>query len=110
VDVNELLKFNLNNALIIAGIFTLTDEIPPMEEGQVLLQNGNQKVLFDRKNKLISVENDSTSVDIDAAANTVTVNAQTVVINGQTVTISGDLRFSKIMGVDASEGVWHKHV
>lgn len=31
VDVNELLKFNINNAIIFGGIFTLADAIPDLD-------------------------------------------------------------------------------
>jgi hypothetical protein len=66
VDVNELLKFNLNNAIVFGGIFTLADLIP-------------------------SIKPDKINIIGD-------------------VYIDGDLDFKTIRGVNADEGVWHKHV
>lgn len=37
VDVNELLKFNLNNAIVIAGIYTAVDEVPTIDQEEILL-------------------------------------------------------------------------
>jgi hypothetical protein len=37
VDVNELLKFNLNHACVIAGIFTAVDSLPSMNEDEILI-------------------------------------------------------------------------
>ncbi len=66
VDVNELLKFNLNNAIVFSGVFTLADSIP-------------------------SIKPDKINIIGD-------------------VYIDGDLDFKTIRGVNADDGVWHKHV
>lgn len=66
VDVNELLKFNLNNAIAFGGVFTLTDQIPNIKPDKI-------NIIGD-------------------------------------VYIDGDLDFKTIRGVNADDGVWHKHV
>lgn len=35
VAVNELLKFNLNNAIVFGGVFTLTDSIPDLDPNKI---------------------------------------------------------------------------
>ena len=65
VDVNEFLKFNINNAIVFGGVFTLADSLP--------------KILPDRINIIGDVY------------------------------VDGDLDFKTIRGVNAEDGVWHKH-
>ncbi len=35
VDINELLKFNINNAIVFGGIFTLADAIPDLDPNKI---------------------------------------------------------------------------
>ncbi|MEM2726667.1 MAG: hypothetical protein QXV61_00210 [Archaeoglobaceae archaeon] len=84
VEVNELYKFSLNNAIVVAGIYTKTDSIPSLDKGQILIKNKDLSILMDK------------------SSNKITLKAEIVYIDG-------DLRFKKIMGVDAGDGVWHKH-
>jgi len=35
VDVNELLKFNLNNAIVFGGVFTLADSVPSIKPDKI---------------------------------------------------------------------------
>lgn len=35
VAVNELLKFNINNAIVLGGVFTLADSIPSLQENKI---------------------------------------------------------------------------
>ena len=83
VDVNELLKFNINNAIVIAGIYTLVDSIPSISQDEILIlhKSGNY-IKFQQDGKII--------------------------IKGD-VYIDGNLDFKEIRGVSADSGEWHKH-
>lgn len=37
VEVNELLKFNINNAIVIGGIYTMSDSIPTISEDEIII-------------------------------------------------------------------------
>ena len=37
VAVNEIFRFNVNNAIVIAGVYTLVDKIPPIQEDEILI-------------------------------------------------------------------------
>jgi len=39
VAVNELVKFNINHAIVLAGITTQTDSVPAVGSGEILLQH-----------------------------------------------------------------------
>jgi len=43
VDVNEILRFNINNAIVIAGIYTLVDSVPAINQDEILIlhKSGN---------------------------------------------------------------------
>ena len=84
VDVNELLKFNINNAVVIAGIYTLVDSVPMINQDEILIlhKSGNY-IKFQQDGKII--------------------------IKGD-VYIDGDLDFKTIAGGTPKEdGTWHKH-
>lgn len=85
VDVNELLKFNLNNAIVFGGLFTLVDSIPAINEDEILIQHKSENYIkFQQDGK--------------------------IVIKGD-VYVDGDLDFKSIAGGTPKEdGVWHKHV
>lgn len=84
VDVNELLKFNLNNAIIFCGLFTLVDSIPSIGKDEILIQHKSKNYIkFQQDGKII--------------------------IKGD-VYVDGDLDFKSIAGGTPKEdGVWHKH-
>jgi len=84
VDVNELLRFNINNAIIIAGVYTQVDSIPSLQQDEILIlhKSGNY-IKFQQDGK--------------------------IVIKGD-VYVDGDLDFKSIAGGTPKEdGVWHKH-
>ena len=84
VDVNELLRFNINNAIIIAGVYTQVDSIPSISQDEILIlhKSGNY-IKFQQDGKII--------------------------IKGD-VYIDGDLDFKTIAGGTPKEdGIWHKH-
>jgi len=84
VDVNELLKFNINDAIVIAGIYTMVDQIPQLNQDEIIIQHSSGNYIkFQQDGK--------------------------IVIRGN-VYIDGDLDFKTIRGVNASDGVWHQHV
>ncbi len=43
VDVNEILRFNINNAIVIAGVYTLVDSVPAINQDEILIlhKSGN---------------------------------------------------------------------
>jgi len=81
VDVNELLKFNINNAIVIAGIYTLVDSVPTINQDEILIlhKSGNY-IKFQQDGKII--------------------------IKGD-IYIDGDLDFKTIRGTNADDGTWH---
>jgi len=54
VDVNELFKFNINNAIVIAGIYTLVDSVPAVNQDEILIlhKSGNY-IKFQQDGKII---------------------------------------------------------
>lgn len=83
VDINELLRFNINNAIVIAGIYTLVDSIPPINQDEILIQHKSGNYIKFKQDGKIIIKGD--------------------------VYIDGNLDFKQIRGVDAEDGVWHKH-
>ena len=54
VDVNELLRFNINNAIVIAGIYTLVDSVPAVNQDEILIlhKSGNY-IKFQQDGKIV---------------------------------------------------------
>jgi formylmethanofuran dehydrogenase subunit C len=115
LDVNEVLKFDLNNAIIVSGIFTDVDSVPvEFEDGTILIKHksGNY-IKFEPVNGNIEIKgntdvtgtlNVSGNVTIKGAFE-VTGNAN---INGD-MSVNGNLTFTSIAGTPANLGNWHKH-
>lgn len=115
VDVNEILKFDINNAIIISGAFTDVDEIPSeFEDGAILIKHkaGNY-IKFKPATGDIEIKgnveitgtlNVSGNVNITGAFE-VTGNAT---INGD-LDVNGNLTFDSIAGTASGSGNWHKH-
>lgn len=82
VKVNELYKFSLNNAVVIAGLLTEADNPPTISKGQLIIKNGDLEIKLDN--------------------NKITLKAETIYLDG-------DVRFKKIFGVNADSGTWHSH-
>ena len=120
VDVNELLKFNINNAVILFGIYTMVDEIPSELDEEVILirhKSGNY-ILLDKDENILTKHKSGSFIKIDSSGNmtvqhsggnSITVNASQVTLKASTIYIDGDLDFKTIRGVNAGDGVWHKH-
>ena len=83
VDVNELLKFNLNNAIVVAGVYTGVDTIPAIGKDEILIEHKSGNYIKFTQDGRIIIKGD--------------------------VYIDGDLDFKTIRGTNASDGVWHKH-
>ncbi|WP_290597031.1 MULTISPECIES: hypothetical protein [unclassified Archaeoglobus] len=81
VQVNEILRFGINNAIVIAGIHTLVDPIPQINQDEILIQH--------KSGNYIKFQQDGR-----------------VVIKGD-VYIDGDLDFKTIRGTNADDGTWH---
>ncbi|ADB58529.1 hypothetical protein [Archaeoglobus profundus] len=83
VDVNELLKFNLNNAIVFGGLFTLVDSIPTIGKDELLIEHKSGNYIKFQQDGKITIKGD--------------------------VYVDGNLDFKQIRGVDAESGEWHKH-
>ena len=77
VDVNELLKFNLNNAIVIAGIYTDVDAIPTINAEEILIwhRSGayikfNKDGSIEIRGKTVTIREDLTNPEIQSNKNT----------------------------------------
>ena len=117
VDVNELLKFNINNAIAIAGIYTLVDSVPAVNQDEILIQHKSGHEIKLNLDEIIIKHSSGTQVKIDNIGNAKLENSNgdyiqleenKITLKAQTVYIDGDLQFKTIMGTDADSGEWHK--
>lgn len=115
VDINEILKFDINNAIIVSGTFTDVDEIPSeFEDGAILIKhNSGNYIKFKPTTGNVEIKgNMEVTGTLDVSGNVnitgafeVTGNAT---INGD-LDVNGNLTFDTIAGTAASSGNWHKH-
>ena len=118
VDVNELLRFNINNAIIIAGVYTQVDSIPSLQQDEILILHKSGHEIKLNPDEVIIKHSSGTQVKIDNNGNAKLENSNgdyiqleenKITLKAQTVYIDGDLQFKTIMGTDADSGEWHKH-
>lgn len=72
VDVNELFKFNLNNAVVIAGIYTSLDAIPQVNDEEILIWHRTGAYIkfmsdggIEIRGKYVNIREDLTSGEIN---------------------------------------------
>ena len=104
VDVNELLKFNLNNAIVLAGIFTMVDEIPSELDKEMLL-------IKHKTGNYIKLDKDENMLLQHKSGNYIKFGHDGKITIKGDVYVDGDLDFKTIAGGTPKEdGVWHKHI
>jgi|Deesub1362B_J571_1020462.scaffolds.fasta_scaffold00598_17 hypothetical protein len=81
VQVNEILRFSINNAIVIAGIHTLVEPIPGIAQDEILIQHKSGNYIKFQQDGRIMIKGD--------------------------VYIDGDLDFKTIRGTNADDGTWH---
>jgi len=71
VDVNELLKFNINNAIVIAGIYTAVDSIPEeLDEECILIKHESGSYFkFDHEENVILQHKSGAYIKFDKNGN-----------------------------------------
>jgi len=113
-DVNEILKFDINNAIIVSGTFTDVDEIPDeFEDGSILIKHksGNY-IKFDPTGDIEIKGNMEGTGTLDITGDVTITGAFSVTgnatINGD-MSVNGNLTFTTIAGTASGSGNWHKH-
>jgi len=106
VAVNELLKFNINNAIVVAGMFTLVDTVPAeLDEESVLIKHKQGSYVKIDSQGNIEVKHMGGN-NITVSATQIVLKASQVVVDGN-LFVNGDLDFVTIVGTDKSAGSWH---
>lgn len=107
-----------SDVIAIPAVFVEADTIPALVEDEILIFHKSKSYAkFDKDGNItISDEAGANKIEIDFSTGKINIKTSTeiqleatnvkIVGNGN---VSGDLTFTKIQGVDASEGVWHKH-
>jgi len=103
VDVNELLKFNINNAIVIAGIYTLVDSVPAVNQDEILIQHKSGHEIKLNSDEVIIKHSSGTQVKIDNIGNAKLENSNgdyiqleenKITLKAQTVYIDGDIEYT----------------